>query len=81
MQRRLALTPYDPDLRWNSQESLGFTLVLVDRYEPALVEWLGTRQSPIHVYTWAIGRLQERLEGPGIQVSLVVQSLVDAVNS
>jgi adenine-specific DNA-methyltransferase len=76
--RGLPLTPYDPDLPWNSHETAEFALVMVDRYEPALLDWLQTRQSPIHIYTWAKGRLQEHLAGPGIQVSLVEQTLVDA---
>lgn len=74
----LPLTPYDPDLPWNSHETVEFTLALVDRYEPALLDWLQTRQLPTHIYTWAKGRFQEHLAGPGIQVSLVAQTLVDA---
>jgi adenine-specific DNA-methyltransferase len=77
----LPLTPYDPDLPWNSHETVEFTLVLVDRFEPALIEWLGTRLSPPHVYTWAMGRFREHLVSPGLQVSLVVQTLEDAFNS
>ena len=74
----LPLTPYDPDLAWNSHETVEFTLALVDRYEPALLDWLETRRSPTHIYTWAMGRVQEHLAGPGIQVSLVAQTLMEA---
>ena len=76
----LRLTPYDPDLSWNSHETTELTLVLVDRYEPALLDWLKTRRSPTHVYTWAKGRFQKHLEGPGIQLSQVVETLVSAHN-
>ncbi len=74
----LPLTPYEPDQPWNSHETADFTLVLVDRYEPALLDWVRTRQSPIHVYTWAKGVVWENLTGPGIQVSLVGETLVEA---
>ena len=78
---RLPLTPYDPDLPWNSHEPVEFTLMLVDRYEPALLDWLQSRKSPTHVFTWAQGQFQEHPAGPGIEVSLVVQTLVDAFKS
>ncbi len=74
----LRLTPYDPDLPWNSHETEEFTLVQVDRYEPALLDWVRTRQSPTHVYTWAKGLVWENLTGPGIQLSLVGETLVEA---
>lgn len=76
----LRLTPYDPDLPWDSHETTELTLVLVDRYEPALLDWLQTRWSPTHVYTWAKGRFQKHLAGPGIQLSQVVETLVSAHN-
>ena len=74
----LRLTPYDPDLPWNSHETEEFTLVQVDRYEPALLDWMRTRPSPTHVYTWAMGLVWENLTGPGIQLSLVGETLVEA---
>jgi adenine-specific DNA-methyltransferase len=74
----LSLTAYDPNLAWNIHEAAEFALVLVDRLEPALFEWLRTRQSPIHLYTWAQGLLLDQRVGTGTQASLVVQTLVDA---
>ena len=74
----LPLTAYDQDLPWNCHETEEFTLVLVDRYEPALLDWVRTRQSPIHVYTWTKGSPWVSLAGPGIRVSLVVETLVEA---
>lgn len=76
----LRMTPYDPDLPWNSHETEEFTLVLVDRYEPALLDWVRTRPSPTQIYTWAQGSFWKSLSGPGVQVSLVAETLVDAFN-
>jgi adenine-specific DNA-methyltransferase len=74
----LPLTPYDPDLPWNVHEATEFKLVLVDRYEPALLDWLQTRRSPTHLYTWAKGWVLDQPVGQDTQVSLVVRTLVDA---
>jgi adenine-specific DNA-methyltransferase len=74
------MTPYDPDLPWNSHETEEFTLVLVDRYDPALLDWVRTRPSPTQIYTWAQGSFWKSLSGPGVQVSLVAETLVDAFN-
>lgn len=74
----LPLTNYDQDLPWNVHEAAEFTLVLVDRFEPALIEWLRPRQSPTHLYTWAKGWMPDQLVGQDIGVSLVVRTLVDA---
>jgi len=76
----LAMTPYDPDLPWNGHETAESTLVLVDRFDPTLIEWLRARQSPTHIYTWAKGWKLDQPVGPDPQVSLVLQTLVDAFN-
>jgi adenine-specific DNA-methyltransferase len=75
----LPLTAYDPDLPWNSHETSGLAVVLVDRFEPALIEWLRTRQLPVHLYTWANWWMLEQPIGPDTHVSLVVRTLVEAV--
>jgi adenine-specific DNA-methyltransferase len=75
----LPLTSYDPDQPWNFNVSDDVTLVLVDRFDQALIEWLQPRSSQnIFVYAWAKGPFTQQLDAMNIHVSLVVESLVEA---
>lgn len=75
---RLPLTTYDPDQPWNTHEAEAVTLVLVDRFDLALVEWLRPRSAQnVHVYAWAKGPFTQQLHDIGLQVSPVIETLAD----
>lgn len=75
----LPLTSYDPGLPWNIHESESATLVLVDRFDLALIEWVRTRSlQDIHVYAWAKGPFTQNLYDMNIQISLVGETLMRA---
>ena len=75
----LPLTPYDPDQPWNIHEGDGATLVLVDRFDLSLIEWLRPRTlQNVHVYAWAPGQIKQHLDGMHIDVSPVRETLVKA---
>ncbi len=75
----LPLTQYDADLPWNIHEGDGLTLVLVDRFELGLLDWLGPRsRENLHVYAWAPGQVTQHLEGLHIHVAPVRETLVRA---
>lgn len=75
----LPLTPYDPDQPWNIHEGDGATLVLVDRFDLSLIEWLRPRTlQNVHVYAWAPGQITQHLDGMHVDVSPVRETLVKA---
>lgn len=75
----LPLTLYDPDQPWNIHEGEGATLVLVDRFDLSLIEWLRPRMlQNVHVYAWAPGQITQHLDGMHIDVSPVRETLVKA---
>lgn len=75
----LPLTPYDPDQPWNIHEGGGAILVLVDRFDLSLIEWLRPRTlQNVHVYAWAPGQITQHLDGMHIDVSPVRETLVKA---
>ncbi|MEO0486890.1 MAG: site-specific DNA-methyltransferase [Pseudomonadota bacterium] len=75
----LPLTLYDADQPWNIHEGEDATLVLVDRFEPALLDWLRPRQMQnIHVYAWAPGQITTAMDGMHIHVAPVRETLVRA---
>lgn len=54
-------------------------VVLVDRFETALVEWLQSRsEKDIYLYAWATGPFADELGEMNIQVFLVGEVLSDA---
>ncbi len=75
----LGLTRYDPDRPWNVHESDALTLVLVDRFDPGLLDWLEPRsKGKLHVYAWAPGQITQQLEGWPVHVAPVRETLVRA---
>lgn len=75
----LPLTPYDADQPWNVHEGDGATLVLVDRFDLSLIDWLRPRTlQNVHVYAWAPGQITQHLDGMHIDVSPVRETLVKA---
>jgi len=75
----LPLTPYDPDQPWNVHKGDGATLVLVDRFDLSLIDWLRPRTlQNVHVYAWAPGQITQHLDGMHVDVHPVRETLVKA---
>ncbi|GGD44697.1 site-specific DNA-methyltransferase [Sinisalibacter lacisalsi] len=73
----LPLTAYDPAAPWNAHEGEGVTLVMVDRYDAALLDWLRERSfQNVFVYSWAPGQLARELAGVEIEIRSVRDTLV-----
>jgi adenine-specific DNA-methyltransferase len=73
----LPLTLHDPSLSWNVHETDATTLVLVDQFEPALIDWLKPRgRKNVFVYAWAPGQIVAALEGMEIDILPVRDTLV-----
>jgi adenine-specific DNA-methyltransferase len=62
---------------WNVHETEATTLVLVDQFDPALIEWLRPRgRENLFVYAWAPGQIVAALEGMDIDILPVRDTLV-----
>lgn len=73
----LPLTRYDPDRPWNLHEGDGVALVLVDRFDPALLDWLrGRDRANLFVYAWAPGQVAQHLDGTHVDIRPVRETLV-----
>lgn len=73
----LPLTIYDTATPWNAHEGDGVTLVMVDRYDPALLDWLRDRsRQNVFVYAWAPGQLARELAGVEVEIRSVRDTLV-----
>ncbi|WP_051677799.1 hypothetical protein [Bradyrhizobium sp. URHD0069] len=73
----LPLTLYDPKKPWNLHEGAKVALVLVDRVDPSLLEWLkGRERQNLFVYAWAPGQIAQQLDGTRIDVRSVRDTLV-----
>jgi adenine-specific DNA-methyltransferase len=73
----LPLTLHDPSQSWNVHETEATTLVLVDRFDPALIDWLKPRsRKNLFVYAWAPGQIVAALEGIEIDILPVRDTLV-----
>ena len=73
----LPLTVYDAAISWNAHESDGVTLVMVDRYDAALLDWLrGRSRKNVFVYAWAPGQLARELSGVEVEIRSVRDTLV-----
>lgn len=71
----LPLTLHDAVRPWNVHEGDAVTLVLADRFDPALIDWLKPRaRANLFVYAWASGMfaLLERAVGDLAQQARVV---------
>jgi len=75
----LPLTQYDQDQPWNIHEGDGLTLLMVDRFELALLDWLSARaRENLHVYAWAPGQITQHLDGVHVHVASIRDTLVRA---
>jgi adenine-specific DNA-methyltransferase len=73
----LPLTPYDPARPWNLHEAEGVALMLVDRFDPTLLDWLkGRDRQNLFVYAWAPGQIAQHLDGTHVDVRPVRDTLV-----
>ncbi|SNR63783.1 site-specific DNA-methyltransferase [Paracoccus sediminis] len=73
----LPLTRYDPARPWNLHEGEGVALVLVDRFDPALLDWLrGRDRQNLFVYAWAPGQIAQHLDGTHVDIRPVRDTLV-----
>ena len=58
-------------------ESEAVTLVLVDRFDPVLIDWLKPRgRQNLFVYAWAPGQIVAALDGLAIDILPVRDTLV-----
>ena len=73
----LPLTLYDSSAPWNLHEGETTALVLVDRFDPALLEWLqGRDRQNLFVYAWAPGQIAQHLDGTHVDLRPVRDTLV-----
>ena len=73
----LPLTLHDAARPWNVHEGEAVTLVLVDRFDPALILWLKPRaRANLFVYAWAPGQIAGALDGLDIELRPVRGTLV-----
>ena len=72
----LPLTQYDVSQPWNIHEAEAQTLVLVDRFELPLIDWIqANAQQNLHVYAWAPGQIGvPRKSGPCFELGLAPQT-------
>ncbi|CTQ51408.1 site-specific DNA-methyltransferase [Jannaschia donghaensis] len=73
----LPLTIYDGSAAWNAHEGEGVTLVMVDKYDAALLDWLRERsRKNVFVYAWAPGQLARELGDVEVEIRSVRDTLV-----
>ncbi len=73
----LPLTIYDESAAWNAHEGEGVTLVMVDKYDAELLEWLRERsRQNVFVYAWAPGQLARELADVEVEIRSVRDILV-----
>ena len=73
----LSLTPYDSARPWNLHEGESTALVLADRFDPSLTDWLrGRDRQNLFVYAWAPGQIAQHLDGTHVDVRPVRETLV-----
>lgn len=73
----LPLTVYDASAPWNLHEGETTALVLVDRFDPGLLQWLtGRDRQNLFVYAWAPGQIAQHLDGTHVDLRPVRDTLV-----
>jgi adenine-specific DNA-methyltransferase len=73
----LPLTPYDAGSPWNVHEASEATLVLVNRFEQPLIDWLAPRREQnLFVYAWATGPYEATFTEMGVEVVSLVDRLM-----
>ena len=72
----LPLTLYDADQPWNLHEGEAVSLVLVDRFDPTLFDWVqGCDRQNLFVYAWAPGQIAQYLDGAHVDARSVHDTL------
>ena len=72
----LPLTLYDADQPWNLHEGEAVSLVLVDRFDPTLFDWVqGRDRQNLFVYAWAPGQIAQYLDGAHVDARSVHDTL------
>lgn len=73
----LPLTVYDASLAYQVHEGEEVTLVLVDRFETSLVDWLKGRElTNLFVYAFAPGQIAQHLDSSAFDIRSVRDTLV-----
>lgn len=73
----LPLTPYNPTLPYQAHQGDEVTLVLVDRFDPSLVDWLKGRElTNLFVYAFAPGLVAQHLDTSAFDIRSVRDTLV-----
>ena len=73
----LPLKTYDATRPWNLHEAEEVALVLVDRFDESLLEWVQDRdRQNLFVYAWAPGQITQQLNGAHADVRSVRETLV-----
>ena len=73
----LPLTLYEGQAAWNLHEGETTALVLVDRFDPGLLQWLqGRDRQNLFVYAWAPGQIAQHLDGTHVDIRPVRDTLV-----
>jgi adenine-specific DNA-methyltransferase len=73
----LPLTFYDGQAPWNLHEGETTALVLVDRFDPGLLQWLqGRDRQNLFVYAWAPGQIAQHLDSTHVDIRPVREALV-----
>jgi len=73
----LPLTPYNPSLPYQAHRGDEVTLVLVDRFDPSLVDWLKGRElTNLFVYAFAPGLVAQHLDTSAFYIRSVRDTLV-----
>lgn len=73
----LPLTQYDAARPWTLHEAEGLALVLVDLFDPSLLDWLqGRDRQNLFVYAWAPGQIAQHLDGTYVDLRPLRETLV-----
>ncbi|MBY5841085.1 site-specific DNA-methyltransferase [Rhizobium leguminosarum] len=73
----LPLTRYNAELPYNVHEAEAVTLVLVDRFDAALIYWLkGRERHNLFIYAWAPGLIAQHLDSSAFDIRSVRETLV-----
>jgi adenine-specific DNA-methyltransferase len=73
----LPLTRYDASRPHQVHEDEEVTLVLVDRFDPSLIDWLKGRElTNLFIYAWAPGQIAQHLDSQAFDIRPVRETLV-----
>lgn len=73
----LPLTVYDRDLAYQINDGEDVTVVLVDRFDASIIEWLKGRElTNLFIYAWAPGMISQHLDATAFDIRPVRETLV-----